>query len=39
MAQYRNREADMKANSVLELVHCDLAGPIEPVAKRVSDMP
>ena len=34
MAQYRNREADMKANSVLELVHCDLAGPIEPVAKE-----
>ena len=34
MAQYRNREADMKANSVLELVHCDLAGPIAPVAKE-----
>ena len=24
----------MKANSILELVHCDLAGPIEPVAKE-----
>ena len=34
MAQYRNREADMKANSVLELVHFDLAGPIEPMAKE-----
>ena len=34
MTQYRSREADMKANSILELVHCDLAGPIEPVARE-----
>ena len=32
--QFRNREADKKAKSVLELVHCDLAGPIEPVDKQ-----
>ena len=34
MTQFRNREADLKANSILDLVHCDLAGPIEPVAKE-----
>lgn len=33
MTQYRNREPDKKANAILELVHCDLAGPIDPVAK------
>ena len=34
MTQFRNREADMRAKSILDLVHCDLAGPIDPVAKE-----
>ena len=29
MCQYRNREPDEKAKNILDLVHCDLAGPIE----------
>lgn len=33
MTQFRNREPDERARSVLDLVHCDLAGPIDPVAK------
>ncbi|PIK39827.1 hypothetical protein BSL78_23335 [Apostichopus japonicus] len=33
MTQYRNREPDKRACSILELVHCDLAGPIEPIAR------
>ena len=33
MPQYRNREADKRATSRLELVHCDLSGPIDPVAR------
>jgi transposase InsO family protein len=33
MPEFRNREADERASTVLELVHCDLAGPIDPVAK------
>ena len=33
MFQYRNREADRRATHRLELVHCDLSGPIDPVAK------
>ena len=33
MCQTRNREPDQRANAPLEFVHCDLAGPIEPVAK------
>ena len=33
MFQYRNREADRRAMHQLELVYCDLAGPIDPVAK------
>jgi hypothetical protein len=33
MTQYRNREPDKRADSILQLVHCDLAGPIDPVAK------
>ena len=33
MFQYRNREADRRATHQLELVHCDLSGPIDPVAK------
>jgi len=31
--QVRNREPDTRAKSALELVHTDLAGPIDPVAK------
>ena len=33
MSQYKNREPDKWATSPLEFVHCDLAGPISPVAK------
>ena len=33
MTQYRNREADERAENILDLVHCDLAGPIQPIAK------
>ena len=33
MTQFRNRKADERATSVLDMVHCDLAGPIDPVAK------
>ncbi|PIK57781.1 hypothetical protein BSL78_05307 [Apostichopus japonicus] len=33
MTQYRNREPDKRACSILELVHCDLAGLIEPIAR------
>lgn len=33
MCQTRNREPDQRAKAPLEFVHCDLAGPIEPVAK------
>ncbi len=32
-AQNRNREPDERAKDVLELVHADLAGPIEPAGK------
>lgn len=31
--QSRNRQADTKATSILELVHTDLCGPIEPADK------
>ena len=30
--QYRNRYPDLKAKNILDLVHCDIAGPIDPVA-------
>ena len=33
MCQTRNREPDQRAKAPLEFVDCDLAGPIEPVAK------
>ena len=33
MFQYRNREADKCATSRLELVHCDLTRPIDPIAR------
>lgn len=32
-AQSRNREPGERAKGVLELVHADLAGPVEPAAK------
>ena len=34
MSQYRSREPDMRATSNLELVHCDLAGPINVVGRE-----
>ena len=34
MSEYRNRTPDDKAKNVLDLVHCDLAGPIEPETKE-----
>ena len=34
MPQYRNRIPDEKAKEVFELVHTDLAGPIEPISKE-----
>jgi len=34
MSQRRSREADRRASQPLELVHCDLAGPITPEAKE-----
>ena len=34
MSQYRNREPDKRATSRLALVYCDLAGPIDPVARE-----
>jgi hypothetical protein len=33
MCHSRNREPDQRAKAPLDFVHCDLAGPIEPVAK------
>ena len=33
MSQYRNRVPDEKATKILDLVHSDLAGPIDPVAR------
>ena len=32
MTQTRNRDPDQKATQRLELVHCDLAGPIDPIS-------
>ena len=34
MCQSRNRKPDEKPKKPLEFVHCDLAGPIDPVAKE-----
>ena len=34
MTQQRSRKADRRANAILELVHCDLAGPIDPIARE-----
>lgn len=34
MTQYRNRNQDKKATNILELIHCDLAGPIDPPARE-----
>ena len=33
MTQFRNREPDRRASKTLQLVHCDLAGPIQQKAK------
>ena len=33
MSNVRNKTLDSKATKVLTLVHCDLAGPIQPLAK------
>ena len=33
MSQHRSREPDERATCPLELVHCDLAGPVDPIAK------
>jgi transposase InsO family protein len=33
MTQYRSRNSDRRATTTLELVHCDLAGPVDPIAK------
>jgi len=32
-SQYRNRLPDTKARHTLDLVHCDIAGPIDPIAR------
>ena len=32
MPQYPNQNPDRKASKLFELVHCDLAGPIESIA-------
>ena len=34
MVQPRSRKPDKRAENVLDLVHCDLAGPIEPITKE-----
>ena len=34
MTEPRKREPDRQAGKILELVHCDLAGPIQPAAKE-----
>ena len=34
MSQYRSRQPDRKASKKLDLVHCDIAGPIDPPAKE-----
>jgi hypothetical protein len=33
MCQIRNREPNQSAKAPFEFVYCDLAGPIEPIAK------
>ena len=33
MCEFRNRKPDQRATDSLDLVHCDLAGPIDPVAR------
>ena len=34
MTQYTNRAPDKKAERNLELVHCDIAGPVSPIARE-----
>ena len=33
MSQYRNRAPDDKARNILDMVHCDLSGPIYPAGR------
>ena len=33
MCQFRNREPDERTKAPLEFVHCDLAGPIDPIVR------
>ena len=33
MTQHRNREPDRRADSILQFVHRDIAGPIDPITK------
>ena len=34
MTQYMNKTSDRKAEKSLELIHCDIAGPVTPIAKE-----
>ena len=34
MCQYRNHNSDPKASKILELVHTDIAGPIDPISNE-----
>ena len=38
MSNDRNKTLDCKATKILALVHSDLAGPIEPLAKDIINM-
>ena len=38
MSQSRNKRPDGRSTNILELVHIDLVGPIDPIAKDDLDM-